>query len=128
MPRNFIGTDLQLNGASVLTKAMPFSVTACIADPAGARIFMVWRAPYACTVTNIRGHRKGGTGATVNARKNQASDHLASDLSLTSADTWMDGGSVQNTSYATGDDLEVEVASITGVVTELAIQVDYVRA
>jgi hypothetical protein len=128
MPRDYLGTSLQANGSQVLTKEMPFSITACIADPAGARIFMVWRAPYACTVTNVRGHRKGGTGATVNARKNQASDHLASDLSLTSADTWLDGGSVQNTSYAVGDDMEVEVASIAGAVTELVVQIDFVRA
>jgi hypothetical protein len=128
VPRDYLGTALLANGSQVLTKAMPFSITACVADPSGARIFMVWRAPYACTVTNVRGHRKGGTGATVNARKNQASNHLASALSITSADTWMDGGSVQNTGYATGDDMEVEVASIAGAVTELAIQIDFVRA
>jgi hypothetical protein len=99
-----------------------------IVSPAAATFIMVWRAPIACTVTNVRGHRKGGTGATVNARKNQASDHLASDLSLTSADTWMDGGSVQNQTYAAGDDLEFEVATVAGTPTEVAIQVDFVRA
>jgi len=112
-----------------VTKAFikAFSVGGVILDPSGARNVMVWRAPFACTVTNVRGHRKGGTGATINARKNQASDHLAAALSLTSADSWMDGGAVQNTSYAAGDDLEIMLASIAGAVTEIAIQVDFVR-
>jgi hypothetical protein len=97
-------------------------------DPTGARDVMVWRAPYACTVTNVRGHRKGGTGATVNARRNQGgTNHLASALSLTSADTWMDGGSVQDATYAAGDDLEIRVISVAGSPTEVSVQVDFVR-
>lgn len=108
-------------------EAVPFSVGGVILDPTGARDVMVWRAPFACTVTNVRGHRKGGTGATVNARRNQTSDHLASALSLTTADAWADGGAVQNTAYAAGDDLEIRLASITGAVTEIAIQVDFTR-
>lgn len=98
-----------------------------ILDPTGARFVMVWRAPFACTVTNVRGHRKGGTGATINARRNQLSDHLATDLSLTTADSWTDGGAVQNTAYAVNDDLEIEIASIAGAVTEIAIQVEFTR-
>lgn len=88
----------------------------------------VWRAPYACTVTNVYGFRVGGTGATVNARKNGTSNHLASAVSLSSASTWTDGGTVQNTSYAAGDSLEIMVVSVTGTVTMLGIQVDFVRA
>lgn len=105
-----------------------FTIGGSILDPSGARDVMVWRAPFACTVTNVRGHRKGGTGAAINARKNQTSAHLASDLSLTSADAWMDGGAVQNATYAAGDDLEIRLVSIAGAVTEIAIQVDFVRA
>jgi hypothetical protein len=88
---------------------------------------IVWRAPYDCTVTNVRGYRVGGTGATVNARKNGASNHLASDLSLTSADTWMDGGSVQNTAYAAGDKMEIGVQSAAGTPTQIAVQIDLTR-
>jgi hypothetical protein len=87
-----------------------------------------WRAPFACTVTNVRGHRIGGTGATINAQKNSASTHLASAVSLASANTWTDGGSVQNATYAAGDDIEMMVVSVTGTPTEVAIQVDFVRA
>lgn len=107
-------TDIISKGGSVL-------------DPAGARNITVWRAPYACTVTNVRAFRKSGTGATINARRNATSNHLSSALSVSSADTWTDGGSVQNTAYAIGDSLEIMVVSITGVVTELDIQVDFTR-
>lgn len=88
---------------------------------------IVWRAPFACTVTNVRGYRVGGTGATINARRNGTSNHLASALSLTSADTWMDGGAVQNTAYAAGDKLEIMVVTVAGSPTQVAIQVDFTR-
>jgi len=88
---------------------------------------IVWRAPFACTVTNVRGYRVGGTGATINARLNGSSNHLASALSLTSADTWMDGGAVQNIAFAAGDKLEIMVVSTAGTVTQLAIQIDFTK-
>ncbi len=86
-----------------------------------------WRASFACKVTAVYGYRVGGTGAVVNARKNGTSDHLASDLSLTSADTWMNGGSVQNDTYAAGDRLEFEVVSVDGSPAQVAIQVEFER-
>jgi hypothetical protein len=88
---------------------------------------IVWRAPFACTVTAVKGYRVGGTGATVNARKNGTSNHLASAVSLSSADTWTDGGSVQNTAYAAGDKLEIMVVSVAGSPTQVAVQVDLTR-
>lgn len=106
--------SLPTRGGSVLT-------------PSAAVNVYVWRAPFACTVTNVRGIRRGGTGATINARRNGTSTHLASALSLTSADTWMDGGSVQNTAYAVGDSLEIMVVSVSGSPTEVGIQVDFTR-
>jgi hypothetical protein len=39
----------------------------------------------------------------------------------------MDGGSVQDAAYAAGDDLELRLISITGAVTEITIQVDFIR-
>lgn len=107
-------TDIISRGGSIL-------------DPAGARNIVVWRAPYACTVTNVRGFRKGGTGATINSQRNGTSTHLASALSLSSASTWADGGAVQNTAYAAGDYLEIMLVTITGAVTEIDIQVDFTR-
>jgi hypothetical protein len=97
-------------------------------SPTGAATATAWRAPYACTVVNVRGRRAGGTGATLNARRNGASTHLVSDLSLTVADTWKDGGAVQDTAYAVGDSLEFMLQSVAGGPTEVAIQVDFRRA
>ena len=94
-------------------------------DPSGARNVVIWRAPYACTVTNVRGFRVGGTGATINARLNGASNHLASALSLTSAGAWMDGGAVQNIDYAVGDRVELMVVTVAGSPTEITIEVDF---
>ena len=93
--------------------------------PNAALNLIIWYAPFSCTVTNVRGYRVGGTGATINARRNGSLNHLASAKSLTSADTWMDGGTVQNTAYAAGDKLEIMVVSTTGTVTQLGIQVDF---
>lgn len=110
-----------------VSSASPFSKGGVVLSPGAAINIILWRAPFACTVTNVRGYRVGGTGATVNARLNGVSNHLASALSLTSADTWMDGGGVQNTAYAAGDKLEIMVVSIAGSPTQVAIQVDFTR-
>ena len=88
---------------------------------------IVWRASFACVVKYVKGYRVGGTGATVNARKNGTLNLLASALSLTSANEWMDGGAVQNENFAAGDKLEIMIVGTAGVVTQLAIQVDFVR-
>ena len=87
-------------------------------------IIIVWRAPYTCTVTNVRGYRVAGTGATINARRQGASTHLAANLSLTSANTWMDGGAVQDTAYVVGDKMEIMIQTVAGSPTEVAVQID----
>ena len=96
-----------------------------VISPTGAINVIVWRAPFSCTVTNVRGYRVGGTGATINARLNGVSDHLAAALSLTSADTWMDGGAVQNTAYVAGDKLEIMIVTVAGTPTQVAVQIDF---
>ena len=87
---------------------------------------IVWYATCACVVMNVRGYRVGGTGATINARRNGANNHLASALSLVNADTWYDGGAVQNTAYVAGDKLEIMIVGVTGEVTQVAVQVDFI--
>lgn len=93
--------------------------------PTVAINIIVWRAPFTCTMTNVRGYRVGGTGVTINARRNGADAHLAAALSLADADTWMDGGAVQNTAYVAGDKLEIMVVSVAGDPTQVAVQVDF---
>lgn len=109
------------NGLPIISRGGTVYITSGIASAVN---IIVWRAPFSCTVTAVKGYRVGGVGATINARKNGASNHLSSALSLTSADTWMDGGAVQNTAYAVGDKLEIMVVSVSVGPTQLAIQVD----
>lgn len=89
---------------------------------AGANI-IVWEAVEPSNVTYFKGYRVGGTGATINARKNGASNHLAVALSLAVADVWTPGSPLQNVSYVTGDKLEIMLVSVTANPTQVAIVV-----
>ncbi len=93
-----------------------------------AAVITLWRAPVACKVTGVRASRTGGTGAVVRAFKN-ATALLASDRSLTSADTYLAGtlsATAANLRFAAGDVLKVEVVSVAGSPTQLTMQVDFV--
>ncbi|GGW81017.1 hypothetical protein [Streptomyces griseoloalbus] len=103
--------------------ATTLSKSLVITAPAGAVSYVVWRAPKACTVVGVRGYRVGGTGATINAQRGTA-DLLATDLSLSTADTWLSGPSLQNTTFAVGDSLTVAIRSVSGAPTAVTIQVD----
>ena len=124
------GTDdrfLRATGATTFAfEDVPFARGGTVLSPIAQNI-IVWQARFPCTVTQVRGYRVGGTGATINARRNGASNHLSSALSLTSADTWMDGGAVQNTAYVADDKLEIMVVSVTGSPTQVGIQVNLTR-
>jgi len=122
-------TDSQFvrgTGTGCVAEAIEISKGGTFLDP-DVRNVIVWRAPFPCTVTNVRAYRVGGTGATINARKNGTLNHLSSALSLTSADTWQDGGAVSNTAYVAGDKLEIMFVTLAGTPTQVAIQVDYTR-
>lgn len=127
---NKLGVDGSADAASIdyLVKKQPFSKGATILDPAGAVNVVVWRAPYACTVTAVRGMRTGGTGATINARKNGASNHLASALSLATAGAFQSNTTIANATYAAGDYLELMLVSIAGTPTSIVMQVDFEKA
>lgn len=87
--------------------------------------YVIWRAQKACTVTGVHAYRVGGTGATVNATAGGL-DLLATDLSLSTADTWLSGTGLQNVDLAEGEALAVAVRSVAGA-TSLAVQVDFVE-
>lgn len=87
---------------------------------------MIWKAPFACTVTNVEAYFDAGTNIVVNAR-NGASTFLAANLTVSSAATWTDGGAVQNTAIAANDTIEVNLVSTSGAVTKATIQVRLTR-
>lgn len=102
----------------------PFSRGITLVDPEVTSL-IIWRAPFACEVVRVLGYRSGGSGATINTRRSaSASTHLASDLSLSTADSWLDGGQVQHTTLTLGDSLEVLVTAVSGSPAQLVIQVD----
>ncbi len=104
-----------------------FSRGGTVLNPVSGQNLMVWRAPFACTVTNVRSHFSGGTSIVYNARRNQASNHLSANQTNSTADAWADGGAVQNTAYAAGDDLELMIVTVNGAVAQASLQVDYTR-
>lgn len=132
----FIATDtnqvFQWNGAAWVDITASLSlprlptVGGALISPTGTVTPVIWRAPYACTVTNVRGFRDGGTGAVVNANRN-ALALLVANLSLTVADTWTDGGAVQNTAVVAGDLIQLNFVSFAGAPNYVAIQVDLTR-
>lgn len=124
------GTDsffFRGNGAAPpVYEAIEISKGGTHLDPVVKNI-IVWRAPFACTVTNVRGYRVGGTGATINARKNGSLNLLAADLSLVTPDVWAVGAAPQNTAFVAGDKLEIMIVSVTATPSQVAVQVDFTR-
>ena len=119
-------TVTQIDAAKQL-KDLIFTRGGTVLNPTGPLNVVVWQAPVACTVTSVRGLVSGATGSSINARKNGSLTHLASNLTLTALDTWQDGGAVQNVDYAAGDELEIMITGVSGIVTQIAIQVNYTR-
>ena len=118
-----IGTFL----TSVLQTSLPFARGGTVLTPTAAINITVWRAPFACTVTAVKGYTLDATGTTVNARKNGSLTHLATDLTISASGSWLDGGAVQNTAYVVGDRLEIMLTGIVGNPTQIAVQVEYTR-
>jgi hypothetical protein len=107
----------------------PFSIGALLLGaPPTNGFYMVWRAPFACTVVAVRSHFDAGTNIVVNARVNQTSNFMSSDFTNSTANAWGAGTVNQNTAIALGDDIEVTLVSTSGAVTKANIQVDLVRA
>ncbi len=93
--------------------------------PAGAITRAIYRAPKALTVMAVRAYRNGGTGATINARNGATNTLLVTNLSLTTADTWLSGGTLQNTAVANGGFLMVEIVTVGGSPTYITVEIDY---
>lgn len=88
---------------------------------------IMWRARLACKVKAVRGYRVGGTAASINARKNGSTTFLTGDLSVTTADTWMNGTlkSDASVNLAAGDKLEFMLTSVTGSPTQVGVQIEF---
>lgn len=104
-------------------RPLVLSVTVPLLSPVAGTV-VAWRAPTQARITAVHACRTGGIGATINARKRGGQNHLATDLSLSVVDSWLDGGIIQQATYETGDTLLVVIAAVSGSPTQLTIQVD----
>jgi hypothetical protein len=91
--------------------------------PPGNYVFPVWRAHDNCTITGIHGYRIGGTSATVNVTKNNVR-LFGSHLSLSSTGSWI-SSSLISSGVVKGDDIEIEIVTVSGFPTGISIQVDF---
>jgi hypothetical protein len=116
------------HGHGIATDDQKFTIGATLTVTTAAR-YVLWRAPFACTVTNVRGYVDAGTTTQINAFKGSygtPTDFLATDNTIGTADTWDDGGAVQNASVAAGDAVGVEIA-VSGTATKITIEIDFTR-
>jgi hypothetical protein len=112
-----------------------FSRGGTIYDPLGiagtaalTQNVIIWRAPFACTITNIWGYRVTGSSAAVNARINGIGTiATGSHISLTSADTWTSASSLISSSVASGDKIEMMLVSSSAYPTQIAVQIDFTK-
>lgn len=91
--------------------------------------YMVWRAPFSCSVVAMYGYREGGGPSKVNAVRSGSSGFgllSSADLSLTNSNTWTAFSSVQNTTFNSGDSLKL-IMSGSSSNNQLAVQVDFIR-
>lgn len=101
-------------GGTVLNPTAPINV-------------IVWFAPYSFTITNVLGYTSGSTGSVINAQRNGTLPLLVSNLTLGSANTWTDGGAVQNTAVSIGDKLEIMIVSVSGTPTQISVEIQGTR-
>lgn len=113
-----------VSGGSVF--APTFSRGGTLLTPTSPVTVVVWDAPFACTVTNVKGYITGSTGSTITAYHN-GSDLLVTDLVAGTAGTWLDGGTVQNSSFVIGDTLAIAITNLVGSPTQVVIQVNFTR-
>jgi hypothetical protein len=105
-----------------LPKQQAFSKGGAIVSPV-AQTIVIWRAPFACTVTAVKGYQDVGTGSVVTAYDG-STDLLSTDITISSAATWQDGGSLAKTAVSAGDSIAIKVVSVSGSPSYLVIQVE----
>jgi hypothetical protein len=125
--------DTAINSNQITDKrvilASPFITVGALLEgaPPTTGFRMVWRAPFNCTVVAVRSHFDAGTNIVVNARKNQASNFMSANSTNSTPNAWGAGTVDQNQAIVAGDDIEIQLVSLSGAVTKANIQVDLTR-
>ena len=110
------------NGAGVFSKGG--TIADLINGVSTTGSYAVWRAPFPCQVVAVYGRRSGGTACQINASKNNTL-HSATNLSLSTDNTWTPVPTLQNTSYTIGDSLEIIISGSAN--NQVAVQVDFIK-
>jgi microcompartment protein CcmK/EutM len=120
------GQFVRINSAATGAQyqAITFNKTINIQNPATGNI-TIWRVPQACTIaaSGVWAHSEGGSGCTFNLNRVGTSQVFASNQTI-NATGWTAFNPASG-DLSIGRELEVVIATVSGAVTELALQVDY---
>lgn len=88
--------------------------------------YFVWRAPYPATVVGLWAIKSGSSNISVNARRSgSATNHAASNLTITANNLWSSAATTQDRNYSAGDSLEIIFSG--SAVIESSVQVDFIK-
>lgn len=92
--------------------------------------YMVWRAPFSCSVVAVYGYYIGGTAPRVNAARSGSSGYgmiTGSSFLVDQENVWVPAtaSALQNVNFNSGDSLQVIMSGSTN--NQLAVQVDFIR-
>jgi hypothetical protein len=121
-------SQLRLDDGSsyyTIAKQQIFSKGGVILAPA-AQTIVIWRAPFACTITAVKGYQDVGTGSVITAYDG-STDLLKTDIKIASAGTWQDGGALAKTSVSAGDSIAIKIVSVAGSPNYISIQVEFTQ-
>lgn len=114
------------NGAGVFSQGGTLSDYVSGISSKGA--YMVWRAPFSCSVVNLFGYREGGGNAEINAFRTGSAGsalHSSTNIILNADSTWISAATLQNKDYNTGDSLKIVISGSSN--NQVAVQVDFIR-
>lgn len=89
----------------------------------------IWRAPFDCTVTQVRGYVDTGTTTVINAGTTATAgseEFCSADITIDPADAWESGTVNQNQSVTAGETVSVEIIT-AGTATQLTVQIELTR-
>lgn len=116
------------NGAGVFSQGATFVDYVSTITSTGA--YMVWRAPFSCSVVGLYGYYTGGTSPQINAARSGSSGYgriTGSNVLLNQDAVWIaaTGSGLQNKDFNIGDSLQVIMTGSANY--QLAVQVDFIR-
>lgn len=106
-----------------------FTISATVLSPSAANDFILWKAPWACTVTAVRAYQDAGTGSVLNAFKGSLAaptKFCSADITVGGADNFTNG-TVTTSAVASGDLVYGRITSLAGSPTEVCIQIELTR-